>query len=83
MLPKPLLKVRKKPILEHILIKLEEAKYTEIYISTHYLHSKIKDYIKHTKLYYNQSKPIISDSKFDDLKLSILELEKKHNFLVK
>ena len=43
--------------------------------------NKIKDYIKHTKLYYNQSKPIISDSKFDDLKLSILELEKKHNFL--
>lgn len=61
LLPKPLLKVRKKPILEHILIKLEEAKYTEIYISTHYLHSKIKDYIKkrnstsHIKIFYERS----------------------------
>ena len=61
LLPKPLLKVRKKPILEHILIKLEEAKYTEIYISTHYLHSKIKDFIKkrkptsNIKIFYEKS----------------------------
>ena len=46
-----------------------------------FYNNKIKDYIKHSKLYYNKSKPIISDSSFDDLKLSIFELEKKHNFL--
>ena len=61
LLPKPLLKVRKKPILEHILIKLEESKYSEIYISTHYLHNKIKDFLKkrkstsNIKIFYEKS----------------------------
>ena len=42
---------------------------------------KLKEYIKHNKLYYQKSHPKISDSEFDDLKNEILELEKKHKFL--
>jgi len=47
-----------------------------------------KDYIKKIKLlqncnkhYYDKSKPIISDEKFDLLKRDIIELENEHNFL--
>ena len=42
---------------------------------------KLKEYIKHNKLYYQKSHPKISDSEFDDLKNEIIELEKKHKFL--
>ena len=43
--PKPLLKIGKKPLLEIILQKLESAEYKNIYISTHYLHEKIKNFL--------------------------------------
>ena len=36
---------------------------------------------KHNELYYSKDKPLISDKEYDDLKLSILKLEKKYNFL--
>ncbi len=42
---------------------------------------KIEDYKKHSKLYYEKSRPIISDSQFDILKNDIIELENKFNFL--
>ena len=42
---------------------------------------KLKEYIKHNKLYYQKSRPKISDSEFDDLKNEIIELDKKHKFL--
>ena len=42
---------------------------------------KLREYIKHNKLYYQKSHPKISDSEFDDLKNEIIELEKKHKFL--
>ena len=42
---------------------------------------KIKEYLKHNKLYYQDSAPKISDAKFDSLKNEILELESKYNFL--
>jgi dTDP-glucose pyrophosphorylase len=47
--PKPLIKIGTKTILEQILNKLEKFKYNEIYISTHYLHKKIENYIKKRK----------------------------------
>ncbi len=43
--------------------------------------SKIKELIYHNKLYYNDSKPIISDKEYDDLKNEIIKLEEKHNYL--
>ena len=43
--------------------------------------AKIKEYIKHNQLYFEKSKPIISDSEFDKLKSEIINLEKKHSFL--
>ena len=43
---------------------------------------KIKELNKHNKLYYDKSKPIISDSKYDKLKIQIIELENKHTFLI-
>jgi len=43
--------------------------------------SKIKEYIKNNKFYYDENKPKISDAEFDNLKKEILELEKKNLFL--
>ena len=43
--------------------------------------TKIKEYIKHNQLYFEKSKPIISDSEFDKIKSEIINLEKKHSFL--
>ena len=42
---------------------------------------KINEFIKHNKAYYLKSNTIISDKKFDELKISILELEKKYKYL--
>lgn len=47
--PKPLLKINNKPILEHILNKVEKTEYNKIYLSTHYLHKKIEKYISKRK----------------------------------
>ena len=43
--------------------------------------SKLNELINHNKLYYNESKPIVSDKEYDDLKNEILELEKRYNYL--
>ena len=42
---------------------------------------KIKEFNKHNKLYYEDSLPIISDREFDELKVEIINLEKKYSFL--
>ena len=42
---------------------------------------KLKNYQYHNKLYYQDSKPTISDTEFDKLKSEILELEESYNFL--
>ncbi len=47
--PKPLLKINRKPILEHILQKVEKTDYNEIYLSTFYLHEKIQKYVSERK----------------------------------
>ena len=33
---------------------------------------------KHNKLYYNEDRPEITDSKYDELKIEVLNLEKKN-----
>ena len=43
--------------------------------------SKIAEYTKHNKLYYQNSSPAINDSDFDNLKAQIIDLEKKYDFL--
>ncbi len=43
---------------------------------------KIKTLNYHNRLYYSLSKPVITDSKFDELKKEIIELEKKYKFLI-
>ncbi|MDC2969310.1 NAD-dependent DNA ligase LigA [Candidatus Pelagibacter sp.] len=43
--------------------------------------SKIKEFQKHNKLYYDKSAPTISDREFDELKADIINLEKKYSFL--
>ena len=43
--------------------------------------SKIKNYLHHSKLYFEKNNPQISDSEFDKLKFEIIDLEKRHNFL--
>ncbi len=42
---------------------------------------KIKKLKKHNELYYSKNDPIITDKDYDELKYSILDLEKKYNFL--
>ncbi len=43
---------------------------------------KLKEINKHNKLYYTKSKPIISDSSYDELKNELLALEKKYPYLI-
>ena len=43
--------------------------------------SKIKELIKHNKLYYEQSSPSISDSQYDKLRKEIIDLENKFSYL--
>ena len=42
---------------------------------------KIRLFQKLNKHYYSFDKPIVEDNEFDKLKLEIIELEKKYNFL--
>ncbi len=42
---------------------------------------KIKEFVKHNEFYYSKNNPKITDKEFDELKYSILDLEKKYNFL--
>ncbi len=42
---------------------------------------KINKLSKHNELYYSKDKPKISDREYDELKQSILDLEKKYSFL--
>ena len=42
---------------------------------------KIKKFKDYNKSYYEKSKPKINDTEFDKLKIEILDLEKKYNFL--
>ncbi len=51
--PKPLIKIGEDTILEQILKKLEKFKYDNVYISTHYLHKKIENFIKNRKSLLN------------------------------
>ena len=44
--PKPLLPVRGRPILDHILQQLEDAAVSRVYVSVHYLHEKIAAFIQ-------------------------------------
>ena len=44
--------------------------------------TKIKDFNKHNKLYYDKSNPVISDAEFDKLKQEILDLEKNFPYLI-
>ena len=43
--------------------------------------AKIQEFNKNNFLYFEKNSPKISDAEFDNLKLEILELEKKYKFL--
>ena len=43
--------------------------------------NKIKTLKKHNEIYFSKNKSTITDKEYDELKFSILELEKKYNFL--
>jgi NDP-sugar pyrophosphorylase family protein len=45
-LPKPLLKIGSKPILERIILKFIDGGFRKFYISTHYMADKIENYFK-------------------------------------
>ena len=44
--PKPLIEVNGKPLLEHVLLNLEQSAVDKVYISTHFLSDQIRSYIK-------------------------------------
>ncbi len=46
-----------------------------------YYNQKIKELIKHNKLYFDKSAPKISDKGYDELKKEILTLEKNYSYL--
>ena len=46
-----------------------------------YYNLKIKELIKHNKLYYDKSSPVIKDSEYDQIKNEILNLENKYSYL--
>ena len=46
-----------------------------------YYKQKINELIKHNKLYFDKSSPIISDKEYDEIKKEILHLEKKYSYL--
>ena len=48
-------------------------------INQQYL-KKIKLFQKYNKHYYDFNEPLVEDSIFDELKIQILELEKKYDF---
>ena len=50
------------------------------FIKKNYL-KKIEKIQKHNKLYYNKSKPIISDQEYDKLKKEVFDLENEFSFL--
>ena len=54
---------------------MKEEKLTKIYLD------KIELIQKYNKHYFENNKPIISDSKFDLLKKEIIDLENRYNFL--
>ena len=46
--PKPLIEVNGKPLLEHVLLNLEQSAVDKVYVSTHFLADQIQSYIKAT-----------------------------------
>ena len=46
-----------------------------------FYNEKISLYVKYNKYYYDNNKPLVSDSEYDDLKKEILFLEDKYKFL--
>ena len=42
---------------------------------------RLKDFEKYNEAYYDKNKPLISDSKFDEIKKEIIGLEKEYSFL--
>ena len=42
---------------------------------------KISEFIRHNKLYYDKSSPIISDKEYEQLKKEIIDLEKNYTYL--
>ena len=53
----------------------EKSSIKKIYIN------KIKEIKKHNEIYFSKNKSLITDKEYDELKYSILELEKKYNYL--
>ena len=43
-MPKPLLKLGERPILESIILRFSDAGFHDFYISTHYMPEKIQNY---------------------------------------
>ena len=75
-IPKPMLPLGKKPILQYVLASLKRAGVTEAYLTVGYLHEQIEDYFKEgnkmgIKLHYSIEKSEMGTAG------SILPLEKK------
>lgn len=45
-IPKPMIKIKNKPILEHVIVNAKRSGFRKFFILTHYLSNKIKNYFK-------------------------------------
>lgn len=81
--PKPLIKVNNKPILEHIIINIRSFGFKNIVITTHYLSDKIKKYFKDGKklgvniIYTKEKKPLGTCGA-----LSLIKFKKKEPIII-
>ena len=63
-LPKPMIDIGGKPVIEHILTRLAEYEITEIMVNVHYLSEIITDYLKNRVMYYHE--PVLLEPFIDD-----------------
>jgi len=79
-IPKPMIMIQKKPILEHIILKLKSQGFVNITISVRYLGDKIKKFFKNGKKYgvnidYINEKKVLGTAG----PLSFVKLKKEEN----
>jgi MurNAc alpha-1-phosphate uridylyltransferase len=48
--PKPLIKLKNKPLIDHLIDPLHEINIKKIFINTHYLSEKLIEYLYHKKI---------------------------------
>ena len=76
-MPKPMLPIKGRPMLEYIVEQAAKEKFERIFISTHYLSKKIKDHFNHGESfnipidYIDESEPLDTAGSFANIPISV------------